>query len=67
MQGWKTVIVAGALVLVGFLQSLDWVSLIPNDPKTVGWIVSAIGIVMGALRAASSTPVFKSSPPAGGQ
>lgn len=59
MQGWKTVIVGAALALVGFLQGVDWASLIPNDPRTVGWIISAIGVTMAALRSLTNTPIFK--------
>lgn len=59
MQGWKTVIIAGAITMVGFLQTVNWVDLIPNDTKTVGLIVTVIGVVMAALRALTSTPIGK--------
>jgi hypothetical protein len=56
-QGWKTVIFGALLALGGFLQGVDWASLIPNDAQTVGWITSAIGVVVVALRFLTSTPV----------
>lgn len=59
MQGWKTVLVGAALALIGFLQGVDWASLIPNDPKTEGWIVSGIGGAMVLLRYLTTTPIFK--------
>lgn len=61
-QGWKTVIFGALLALGGFLQGVDWVSLIPNDPTTAGWIASAVGVVVVALRFLTNTPVGTKQP-----
>lgn len=59
MTGWKTVIIGALVALVGFLQGIDWIQLIPNNPTTVGWVVSGLGVVMFVLRTLTSTPIFK--------
>jgi hypothetical protein len=61
MQGWKTVIFGALLTLGGFFQGVDWVSLIPNDPHTVGWVTSTIGVVVVSLRYLTSTPIGKAA------
>lgn len=62
MTGYKTLIVAAAVAVVGALQGLDIAALIPNDPQTAGWIVTGLGVVMGILRFMTSTPVGGASP-----
>lgn len=61
LDGYKTALAAVAVAVVGALQGLDWASLIPNDPQTVGWIVSGIGVVMFVLRTVTKTGIGKSS------
>lgn len=61
MQGWKTVIFGALLAIVGFLQGVNWESLIPNNPTVVGWITSAIGVVVVVLRMFTSTPIGQKS------
>lgn len=58
MTGWKTAIVSILLAVFGALQGLDWVNLFPNNQTATGWIVSGIGVVMFALRAVTTTPLF---------
>lgn len=57
MTGWKTLIVAALVTIVGALQGLDVAALIPESPQAAGWIVTGLGVVMGVLRFMTSTPV----------
>lgn len=50
MTGYRTLIVAALVAIVGALQGLDWASFLPSDPTTVGWIITGLGVVMGVLR-----------------
>lgn len=61
MKGKKTAIVALLITIVGAIQGFDWATLIDN-PQTVGWVVSGLGIVMFALRTVTTTPLFSSEP-----
>lgn len=61
MTGWKTVIVGAAIAAVGFLQGVNWIDVIPNDPQTQGWVTTGLGVVMLVLRFLTTTPVGKSS------
>lgn len=57
MTGYRTVIVAALVAVVGALQGLNFVELIPEDPNAAGWIVTGLGVVMGVLRFMTSTSV----------
>lgn len=57
MTGYKTLAFAAALAVLGALQGLDWVSLLPNSASAAGWIVAGIGIAVGVLRSITTTPV----------
>ena len=57
MTGYKTVIVAALIAVVSALQGLNFADLIPNDPQTVGWVTSGLGLVMFVLRWFTSTPI----------
>ena len=61
MTGYKTLIVAALVAAVGAIQGLDIAALIPDDPRTAGWIVTGLGVVMGVLRFLTTTPIGKSS------
>jgi len=56
MQGFRTVIVALLVAIIGALQGLDRVHLIP-DANIAGWIVSSLGLAMFVLRWFTTTPV----------
>lgn len=56
-QGWKTLIFAAAVALVGVAESADWVSLLGSE--TAGYVLTAVGIVSAALRFLTTTPVGK--------
>lgn len=57
MTGWKTLIFGAALALLGFLQGVDWASIIPNDPDLVGWMTSGVGVAVMVLRFFTKSPV----------
>ena len=50
LKGYRTVIVAVLIAVLGALQGLDWVHLLPDNAEEAGWIVSVLGFVMMALR-----------------
>jgi len=58
LKGKRTALVALALMVLGAVQGFDWATIIDN-PATVGWVVSGIGIAMFALRAITDSPMFK--------
>jgi|DEB0MinimDraft_3_1074331.scaffolds.fasta_scaffold569023_2 hypothetical protein len=57
MRGWKTALSAFLITTVGaaqaFFESVDM------DTETQGYVLMGIGVVMAALRAVSSTPIFQ--------
>lgn len=61
LKGFWTVVFAIAVTVAGALQALDWAALIPNNPTVVGYIVMGLGIIVGALRYITTTPMGKSS------
>lgn len=62
--GYKTLIVGSMITVLGALQGLDWAALMPNDPTTAGWVVSALGIIMMVLRMFTNTSVMRTTSPA---
>lgn len=56
LQGYRTIIVAIAVTVFGALAAVDWVTLLHN-PRTAGYVVAGIGVVMAALRLVTTTPV----------
>lgn len=59
MKGFRTIILAVAVTAVGAVQATDFVQLIPDDPQTVGWIMTGLGVAMALLRQLTTTPLFK--------
>jgi hypothetical protein len=59
LSGYKTIAIAVLVTVFGALQAMDWQSMI-HDPQTLGWITMGIGIIMGILRAFTTSPVFVS-------
>ncbi|OJW25867.1 MAG: hypothetical protein BGO51_15585 [Rhodospirillales bacterium 69-11] len=57
MTGYRTIVAAAVLTVLGALQGLDWAQLIPNNPEVVGWVLTGIGAVMAVLRVVTKTPV----------
>jgi hypothetical protein len=57
LKGYRTLIISAAIAVVGALQGLDWISLLPANPRAAGWAVTVLGIAMMVLRAITTTPV----------
>ena len=57
MTGYRTLAVAVVIAIAGALQGLNWVDLMPNDPKAAGWLVTGLGVLMGALRSITTGPM----------
>ncbi len=55
-KGWWTMIGALAVVVVGQLQTWDWVNLV-HDPVSAGWVITGLGVGMAALRYITTGPV----------
>jgi hypothetical protein len=62
LKGWKTIAVAVGVGVVGALQTVGWVDLIPAP--YVGPVVLGLGFVMAYLRSQSDTTVFTNTSPA---
>jgi hypothetical protein len=58
LKGWKTILVAIAIAVVGVLQSADWATVVPE--RWVGPTMLAIGLLVALLRTLTDTPVGKS-------
>ena len=54
LTGWKTLIVAALVALVGVAQQADWVTLVGS--KDSGYVIAGIGVLMAVLRLITSTP-----------
>jgi hypothetical protein len=63
LTGYKTLIVASLITVLGVVQGLDWVHLV-TSPGAAGWIVSIIGVVMMILRAMNNTSMMTKTSPA---
>lgn len=57
MQGWKTLSFALAVAVAGVAQAFDWATVVPQDKTWSGIAMVAVGGVIAALRAVTSTPV----------
>ena len=58
LKGYRTLLIAAGVAIVGALQGLNWVNLIPADHSSAaGWIVTGLAVLMGALRSVTTTPV----------
>ena len=62
MTGYRTAIVAAAVAIVGALQGLNLVQLIPDNPQVAGWIATGLGVVMFVLRAITTGPIGGGKP-----
>jgi hypothetical protein len=56
MQGWRTMVAAGVVALLGVLQGLDWVAIV-TSPKSFGWTAVGFAALMAVFRAITSTPI----------
>lgn len=62
MTGWRTVIFGSLLALAGFLQGVNWLAVIPNNPQAVGIITGVIGVAIVGLRMVTTTPIGTPKP-----
>jgi hypothetical protein len=56
-KGWKTLLAAIAIAVVGVLQTTDWTTIVPED--RVGPVMVGIGVLMAVLRALTDGPMGK--------
>ncbi len=57
MTGYKTIITAIAVALLGFLEQFDVTALVPENYD--GLALAGVGFLMAALRWVTKTPLFK--------
>lgn len=58
MKGYRTLIFGAVLAALGFLQGFDFTTIVA-DPKTAGFVTSAVGIVIIILRKITNTDLGK--------
>lgn len=61
ITGWKTLLFNSILIVIGALQTLDWVHLIPNNPQITGAIITVLGVIGAIIRTLTNTDVTKST------
>lgn len=59
MKGWRTLLFAIGVAIVGVLEATDWAELVPDGPEK-GWYLLAISIGIAVLRVLTTTPVGRS-------
>lgn len=59
MKGWRTLLFAVAVAVVGVLEATDWAELVPDGPEK-GWYLLGISIGIAVLRVLTTTPVGRS-------
>ena len=57
MKGWKTALAAMLVTVVGAAE--QFFGAVEMNPDTQGYVLMGIGVLMAALRAVTSTPLFK--------
>lgn len=55
LKGWKTLVVAILVTVVGALQSMDWATLVTTE--TAGFVLTVLGVTMAVLRFLTDSPV----------
>jgi len=58
MKGWKTILLAIAVAVIGALDAFNWADIIPDNLEP--FIIPIIGVLFGYLRTITNTPVGKS-------
>jgi hypothetical protein len=56
LKGWRTMLLATALTFLGVLEGAQVTTLVQDYP---GAFATTVGVVIAALRWATTTPVFK--------
>ena len=68
LKGLKTIVSAGGVIIVGALNVAGTVDLHPlvayfvSDEKQLGAVMVALGIMFGAYRFATTSPIFQAAP-----
>ena len=57
MKGWKTILLAASVAVIGALEALDWTNIIKGD--NAEFIIAIIGVAFAYLRSVTNTPVGK--------
>lgn len=55
LKGYRTLILSVFLTLIGILEALDWVTILPPEYKSISLIL--IPVVFGLLRLVTSTAI----------
>jgi len=58
MKGWKTILFAVIVSVIGTLEAFDWASIIPD--KIEAFVLPIVGLIFMYLRSITTTPVGKS-------
>lgn len=58
-KGWRTILLAVLLAVVGVLQTADWATIVGT--KQVGPVMLGVAIAVAVLRTLTDTPVGKRS------
>lgn len=58
MKGWKTILFAVIVSVIGTLEAFDWASIIPDSIEA--FVLPVVGVVFMWLRSITTTPVGKS-------
>ena len=55
MKGWRTLIFALVIAVIGVLEQFDWATVIPEEFH--GWSLALVGIVVAWLRKVTTTAI----------
>jgi hypothetical protein len=64
MKGWKTILLAVAVSVIGSLEAFNWADVIPDNIEP--FVIPVIGVLFGYLRTITNTPVGKKDIGGGG-
>ena len=56
LKGWRTILLSTALTVLGVLEGAQFTTLVADYPGT---FATTVGILIGALRFVTTTPVFR--------
>lgn len=63
LSGFRTLIVAAVMAMLGVVQSFDWATIIPQNQTWSGIAMIGVGALMAVMRAMTTTPVGVAAPP----
>lgn len=59
MKGWKTILTAILVSVIGALEAFEWADVIPDNIEP--FVLPVVGVIFAYLRSITNTPVGKSS------